>query len=45
MFDKLDFEREYQKKAIEQFLEKLHVIERKLGMEIQVQRWKLLNGQ
>ncbi|MGC2995815.1 UPF0236 family transposase-like protein, partial [Enterococcus faecalis] len=40
MFNELDFEREYQEKAIEQFLQKLHAIERKVGMEVQAQGWK-----
>ncbi|MGN9331553.1 ISLre2 family transposase [Enterococcus faecium] len=40
MFNELDFEREYQEKAMERFLEKLHAIERKVGMEVQAQGWK-----
>ncbi|MGM0208417.1 hypothetical protein IGI96_002937 [Enterococcus sp. DIV0421] len=40
MFNELDFEREYQGKAIERFLAKLHAIERKVGMEVQAQGWK-----
>ncbi|HAQ1357584.1 TPA: ISLre2 family transposase [Enterococcus faecium] len=40
MFNELDFEREYREKAIERFLEKLHVIEQKVGMEVQAQGWK-----
>ncbi|MDN3168415.1 hypothetical protein ACK4CS_14955 [Enterococcus gallinarum] len=40
MFNELDFEREYREKAIERFLENLHVIEQKVGMEVQAQGWK-----